>query len=362
MLSPYDSPFNCLGNGNNEFTKLQKWLDALAGNKNLGIGLPGTFCYDGGSSRLTIRSETSIQAANNRSFILKATGQHGVSNENLVEDQSTPRLDKNIALQNINFQGLPDQKLQEGADFLSFYGVDGLSLINCFSGYRQQEALVIANCINGELVKFEATDYGIKGPKTWQPGQFSGGAGIFFYKPCYKFNIIRPYLHDCQWGGGIWAPVEGDIGGVEGDYFHLLGGRFINLVEFGIRGAPNKSLIMHNIIHQIRNADVDGWGMTLSGHGWKAENNSITGCDLGGFQLYNAYSSEVQNNGIRDNNKLGLGYPAIRVTSWPASAGTGLLPPHDLNIRGNFGNGGIDKVDHGGGPMLDVDISQNLLG
>jgi hypothetical protein len=361
MISPRDAPYNCLGDGlSDDSVGLQKWLDAIAGT-DVGYGPRGVFCHNGG---LIVRSDTAILGAGKNSFILKSTSAEpgsGIRNENLVLDtEQGPRLDWNISLRGIGFHGIPDQVVGHYSDFVTFAGVDGLTIQECGFAHRQSDGIVTANNYNMRITDNEFFDLGTKTlPATPGTGQFVGGTCIFCWRPSYRSWITGNYIHDCIGGGGIWLPVTGDVGGDEAEFFIVTGNQLLNLVEFGIRGAPRGSKVDHNIISGIRNADLDGHGAVMAGHGWSFSDNDISGCDCAGIQLHNPADVSVCNNHISDNNKLGLGYPAISVVSWSPAAMPGTLPPHDCCILGNFGNGGIDQLDYGGGSMSNMDMADN---
>lgn len=354
MKTPFD--FGAKADGSAQDGPLQEWLNAIAGD--VGEFPPVTFCHTGA---LVVRSDTDIFGYGKTRSVLKSLGEHGISNEHLVLDAvQGPRIDRNITLCEVGFHGVPENVMGHWSDFVTFCGVENFTLEKCGLAHRQLDGIVTANNFNMRLVNNEFFDLGTKtiSPRPL-PGQFVGGTAIFCWRPSYRSWITGNYIHDCLGGGGIWLPVSGDAGGDPGEFFHVTGNTLLDLAEFAIRGAPRGSKVDGNIIARIRNRDVDGHGAVMAGTGWSFNGNDISGCDCAGIQLYNTNDVSVCGNHIRDNNELRLGYPAIRTMSWSPAAMPGTLPPHDCCIRGNYGNGGTDQLDMGGGPQHDMDIGDN---
>ncbi len=337
--------------GGDQTEALQGWLDDIAGD----IGYLDSDTFD--HQELIIRSGTELVGNGKSRSILRNIGEHGLHNGAMVFDGI--RLDKDITLRGIGFHGLPERLMGPYSDFVTFIGVEGLTIRDCSFAHRQLDGIVTANNFNMRICDNEFYDLGTKTlPEHPGTGKFVGGTCIFSYRPSFRSWVTGNYIHDCIGGGGIWLPVSGDPG-EESEFYIVTGNTLINLVEFGIRGAPRGSKVDGNIISRIRNADLDGHGAVMAGHSWSFSNNDISDCDCAGVQLYNVADVSVCGNGIRDNNRLGLGYPAIRLTSWSPQAIPGSRAPHDSCIRGNLGNGGIDQLDMGGGPMSDLEIGDN---
>lgn len=366
MISPRDPPFNCCGDGSNDHAGLQKWLDAIPGN-DMGYLPPGTYCSD---STLVVHSDTTIRGAGKHRSILKNTsskpGSH-LQNAHLVTGtEQGPRVDHDIDFEDVGFHGVAEMLIPAGSgiDFLTFCGVERFSMRRCAVAHRQLDGIVTANNWDMEIDRCEFFDLGTKlaNPIPGQ-GQYVGGSAIFCWRPSYWSRITRNYIHDSPGGGGIWLPVIADAWPEKdpAEAWIVTGNLLRRLAEFGIAGAPRGTVIAHNVISDILLVDVSGHGVEMSGGGYIFTDNVISNCDSSGAYFFNPIDAVIRGNSITNIDRQKKGHQAIIINSWP-NVGVGKLPPRNVSVNGNVGNGGISLFNYGQAAMDDMCLMCNQLG
>lgn len=355
--------FGAVGDGFTDDTDaLRQWSAAIAGS--MGFVPKGVYCW---SDNWSIQTGTRIDGAGKSTAIFKRR------NAAAQISNARPRwatwvdpvnggepIDHDISISNVCFAGEPDAVVPFSGNFITFVGVEGLTLRDVLFRDVRSDCLVLHNWHNVLIDACEFSNWGDNRPfENPGHGLYAIGAAIFCWGPGGLIRITNSVA--ISGGLGFWISGEPAI---------VIGNVINDVDEACLVGFGKGSIVLGNHLGRVRRKDVSGNNTEAGGGEYVYVGNYHADADGA-----NAYFSNLQNTVIASNlmvraNQAKAGNTSnITLASHGAWAGVGDKPPQCVTIAGNVccdedhnATHAINVTDQGGGTMAHVLVSDNNSG